>query len=410
MHVGAPRMMRSPDHPARLRLAAKIEYQGRLAPSDELWFEFDEALEESISTSGSPWLLAALPLAFARGEPLSVEAQVDPVLVANAQALQTVWAGWYPRFQPIELRVDPQSQASKSAGRSACFFSGGVDSYYTMLHSRGSGGPAIDDLLLVHGFDISIGEQAGWLQARDSALAASRAWGTPLITIGTNLRATRFREVHWDRLGSGPALGSVGLLLEKCYDTIYISSTWSGDALHPLSSHPQTDPHYSTRSTTFIHYGDWANRIPKTEFISRDPLALQHLRVCWQPPGGANCGRCLKCVRTMIALDILGKLEEATAFPAGGLDLEHVRHLYLGDKWRYYKHLIPFARSNGREDVAAAIEGAFEFTARMDRLMLAGLVRRAQLRWRDVPWARSWLRPLYRSARAAARLVGRVLP
>jgi hypothetical protein len=209
MHVGAPRMMRSPDHPARLRLAAKIEYQGRLAPSDELWFEFDEALEESISTSGSPWLLAALPLAFARGEPLSVEAQVDPVLVANAQALQTVWAGWYPRFQPIELRVDPQSQASKSAGRSACFFSGGVDSYYTMLHSRGSGGPAIDDLLLVHGFDISIGEQAGWLQARDSALAASRAWGTPLITIGTNLRATRFREVHWDRLGSGPALGSV---------------------------------------------------------------------------------------------------------------------------------------------------------------------------------------------------------
>src|SRR5262249_59102310 len=47
------------------------------------------------------------------------------------------------------------------------------------------------------------------------------------------------------------------------------------------------------------------------------------LRVCWENPDGAyNCGRCEKCLRTMINLLIAGALDRCPTFP---LPLDPVR-------------------------------------------------------------------------------------
>ena len=52
-----------------------------------------------------------------------------------------------------------------------------------------------------------------------------------------------------------------------------------------------------------IHDGAEARRCDKLRRLAESAPALKGLRVCWQD-AGFNCGRCEKCLRTMIALHL----------------------------------------------------------------------------------------------------------
>jgi hypothetical protein len=104
------------------------------------------------------------------------------------------------------------------------------------------------------------------------------------------------------------------------------------------------------------------------------PDPLSWLRVCWRNPGGAyNCGRCPKCVSTMVALRMAGLLERAPTFPST-LDLARVAALDLsapgsGLLWsRYLRDLD----ASGRDPALA----------RAIRVALA--TRRAHPAWRSL--------------------------
>jgi hypothetical protein len=66
-----------------------------------------------------------------------------------------------------------------------------------------------------------------------------------------------------------------------------------------------------------IHLGNDATRIEKIRVIGSDSLSQSHLDVCvgyiyqGRNDGSrpANCGRCSKCVRTILTLEILGRLD-----------------------------------------------------------------------------------------------------
>ena len=63
---------------------------------------------------------------------------------------------------------------------------------------------------------------------------------------------------------------------------------------------------FSTESLKFV-VSDHATRIEKIETIADDPISKRFLDVCFC---FNNCGKCSKCKRTMLTLDILGKLDE----------------------------------------------------------------------------------------------------
>ena len=72
---------------------------------------------------------------------------------------------------------------------------------------------------------------------------------------------------------------------------------------------------WSSERIEFIHYGAHVTRPEKiAEVVALDPIALKNLRVCPDSPV-SNCGKCYKCLRTMIPLDIVRKLKEASTFP-----------------------------------------------------------------------------------------------
>ena len=65
--------------------------------------------------------------------------------------------------------------------------------------------------------------------------------------------------------------------------------------------------------------------------VGRSPVALEHLRVCWENLEGAyNCGRCEKCIRTMVNLTVAGALDRCQTFDRE-LDLFEIAHLPIHD-------------------------------------------------------------------------------
>ena len=89
---------------------------------------------------------------------------------------------------------------------------------------------------------------------------------------------------------------------------------------------------------------------------------LDTLHVCWQERSADNCGTCEKCLRTLIALEVLGARERAATFPREPLGLSRLaavwkdRPLFV----RMYEQLKAHAAEAGRTDVVAAIEACLQ--------------------------------------------------
>jgi hypothetical protein len=108
-----------------------------------------------------------------------------------------------------------------------------------------------------------------------------------------------------------------------------------------------------------VHDGGDTDRVQKTVGVAGSEVALRHLRVCWENRDGTyNCGVCKKCLRTMIALRIAGRLEACETLPHE-IDLDAVRALALDDVNTLARHaeLVLHLRDLGTEpDLLAACE------------------------------------------------------
>jgi len=401
----------SPRRGDMYRIAARIRYRSRWIPDDTLWIDVPAALAGQASRTGSPWLAALLPLGMVLHEDIELDQPVDENLLAHAEQLMDIWSGWYPDLKPIGIRAQIARPPAETSSRvTGVFFSGGVDSFYSVLYDRAEQGGTIDELIFIDGADIALDNRPAFGRVMESIERVAQAWRLPVVTMATNLRETRFRETDLNYLSNGSLLAAVGLALEPRYHKILISSAWPQGVDRQLGSHPDTDPLFSTGSTTFVHYGDWADRIAKTEYVSHNTLALENLRVCWESDDAGNCGRCLKCFRTMAVLDISGALPNCRTFPTPSLDLGLLSRQYLGREELYFEKLIEFADERGRPDVAGAIRAAFARTKRIDRVLLLGVVRSARRRWRHNAFIRRLAGPIVRPARQLARRLNRRLP
>jgi hypothetical protein len=57
------------------------------------------------------------------------------------------------------------------------------------------------------------------------------------------------------------------------------------------------------------------NTSDKTAIVARSSLAMETLRPCAGPSADYNCGRCEKCLRTMLDLTLAGALERSHTLP-----------------------------------------------------------------------------------------------
>lgn len=253
-----------------------------------------------LTLSPETFVVAALFPAMARGETLRLAPghAISSTLLENLNAIQRIYSSWSERLHPvrIECEVCPPRLADET--RVGSFFSGGVDSMYTMLTRS----EEVTHLVLLGGLDFAMkGEELETSSRRNQEFAAS--FGKTFIPVETNYKSFGRHHKIARILSHGSALAAVGLALR--YRRFYIPSSHHYTVLEGWGTHPLTDPLWSDGGVNFTH--DWADvlRVEKTRVVATNPRALEALRVCWTDPN-KNCGTCSKCVRTMFTLDMLG--------------------------------------------------------------------------------------------------------
>ena len=154
------------------------------------------------------------------GEPLDVEGSVSPMLMASIPKIEDVMSGWFKDASRIEVKAGCAPEPKVSGV--ACFFSGGVDSFYSVLTHLDE----ITGLVFVHGFDIQPRELGLRALVSESLRRAASRLGKPLIEVETNVRAFSDRFAAWSEEYHGSALASVALLLSPQFGRLYIPASF----------------------------------------------------------------------------------------------------------------------------------------------------------------------------------------
>ncbi|QBE48646.1 hypothetical protein [Leucobacter triazinivorans] len=277
-----------------------------------------------LDQSGRAWVQAMTPILMRAKETGVFADPQDAEALYNAELAEKMMHKWWKWMKDVRLSartVEPVYPAGRGVG---CFFSGGVDSFYSTLTNFDK----ITHLIFVKsGFDIFPANKELSEKTYAAMQLAAEAYGKPLITVETNVREVSSRFVRWGQRYHGAALATVGQLLAHHLEEVIIPSSYQQAEIEPWGSHPSLDHLWSSSYLRVRHDSVRPNRSEKVEAISSDPVAMQHLRVCWRNPNSEyNCGKCEKCVRTMISLYAFGALERCATFE-DQIDREILREL-----------------------------------------------------------------------------------
>jgi hypothetical protein len=264
---------------------------------DEIWYRFPGGL--SLTPRAEAFLAPALFEAMIRGVPLIVDddSSISPRLAARLATIQSIFRCWNPELSVVDIHA-AFSIPSAAMESSVCCFSGGVDSTYTFVRNQST----ISHLLLVQGFDTWKRPEE-WAANVEARTRFAKSVGRDIIAVDSNVRDfIERRGIYWG-LALGGVLANLGITVAP--RTFFIPSSWTYRNLHPYGSHPLVDPLWSTEATAVVHHGGETSRSEKIEACAKSQQLLDQLQVCWKSCA-ANCGECPKCIRTSLALHLMG--------------------------------------------------------------------------------------------------------
>jgi len=268
---------------------------------------------------------AALLPGMRQGLPLQLSLRLDARFHDNLARIQSLQKSWDPSLHLIAVEAPTQTGARSPGPRVGLFFSGGVDSMYSLLKHRDE----ITDLIVVHGFDIPLADEERCRQAEEQVRRIGAHFGKRVIKITTDIRTLTDPYAECGGQAHGAVMAAVAHLLGDEFGWILISASDSSAEAVPWGSHREMDPLWSTAALRVEHDGIEASRLDKLRLIVDESVALENLRVCWKNEQGMlNCGVCEKCIRTMIALRVLDALHRCPAF-SNPLRLRRVAGLTL---------------------------------------------------------------------------------
>jgi hypothetical protein len=183
-----------------------------------------------------------------------------------------------------------------------------------------------------------------------------------LVPVYSNVRSLDDDWQFWEFEWEGSVYSSVAHALSGRLTQVSISATYDVPNMNQLGSHPLLDANYSSGELRVRHDGLTMSRFEKTRLISEWKTGFQHLRVCNMvqnyKPLTINCGRCEKCVRTMLTLLALGVLDKTDAFGERDVTAEVVKRVvkvYSPYLESCYRDLLPPLAALGRHDLTEAI-------------------------------------------------------
>lgn len=198
----------------------------------------------------------------------------------------------------------------------ACFFSGGVDAYTTLLRH-------IDEkpmILTVWGADIRLTDEQGWNRVWKHTESVATDYGLQKAVIISNFKeyieegrlgqlVKESKDGWWHGFQHGVGLLGHAAPLAFYYglDTVYIAASFpeSMKGQYTCASDPSIDNHVKYGGCSVVHDGYEMARQAKVKYLVSEKEKYNReikLRVCWESSGGGNCCSCEKCYRTVLEI------------------------------------------------------------------------------------------------------------
>ena len=294
----------------------------------QLWFLPTRDLAGSGCSVGNAALLALLLPAMRQSTDLRLDLPVSSALLESvAGPLQSILLVAYPRIlNRVSITTDARATERPPLSGSTTGFSGGVDSFYTIesfhLRQNVSDERKIRGVMLgnVGGFGFVDASQSRFRERLISNSRIAGEMGLDVLGIDSNLdsfyASGTYTASHSLRNAALAHLmdGEVGRYL-------YSAGTLDSEVVtHSPADIAYIDPIVlpllSSGTLVTESVGADVNRAEKTSRISHIPQAQRGLDVCVVfPEDRVNCSRCYKCLRTLLTLEILGRLDDfATMF------------------------------------------------------------------------------------------------
>jgi hypothetical protein len=299
----------------------------------KLWYRVPARNQADLTDQSDPFVLAAIFLAMRENTDLVIHGNVSRSLLRNLEEFQSAWTCWLPkRYARIEVRADSELESSTTSPpeRAIAAFSGGVDSSFTAFRYKTSSGNALrGDLraaIMVHGFDIPLDQVDTFSRAAERSQSMLDSLKIEFIPVATNFRELK---LDWKDCFAAAAASCLSLFQGGYRNGLLGSSEPYSSLVLPWGSNPVTDHLLSSESFRIIHDGAGFTRSEKIAEIARWPEAMRYLRVCWQGQRlDRNCGRCEKCIRTILNFRVNGiPLPESFDQDIGDLDILKIRGL-----------------------------------------------------------------------------------
>jgi hypothetical protein len=288
-----------------------------------LWYKVPDRYAQYLSLQSDAFLIPGLLAGMYFHEDIEVCGTVSPRLAYHLNEYQYLLHFRMPKaVSPVDIKYDQLKPLQANPRAIGTTFSGGVDSLFTLWKHLPKNQPdpdyQITHALFILGFDIVNADKQNYQSLYSGYFDALKKFNIELIPLETNLVSLiipRMRYVHF----YGPVLIGAAYVFGKLFNKFFIPSSRDYWQIHTRtsSSDPTTDPLLSTNTLEIIHHGAAYRRVEKIEAIRDCELAHDHLRVCQSGKPDEhlmNCSRCEKCVRTMIPIYALGKMEYFKTF------------------------------------------------------------------------------------------------
>ena len=271
--------------------------------------------EDYLDRTATPFVPAAITLATAAGEDLRIQGPVSDRIVRGAERASRLYSEWWGH-RPASIDANGATAAENGAGPGVgLFYSRGIDSSATLLRSlEGSIPERVTHLLSFGRFSRRYSDETVRLMWADTVRAAAE-YGLPLIRLETDVDRPLRERMGWGE-SFGAVLAGGALALGPLLSEMLVGATVDDDHPRPRGSHPELDRLWSTERTSFRQDATELGKMGRIELVSRHPIALRHLKVCWEADTSGNCGRCSKCLRTMTGFAQSGGDDWGVAFDA----------------------------------------------------------------------------------------------
>lgn len=306
-----------------------------------VWAEVDIKYTDYLCWERSDaFVIGLLHYAMFHGHDITCEAPIGEYLYyqITTELIDAVSKG-SSRMYATKIYSEVDSSCLPCAGMVGTGISCGIDSLHALAAN-------LDDHLTRHKVTHLAFNNVGshgegsranrlFAERRKNAEMFCKEYGFELTEVNSNIMDV-FEQEHY-LTHTYTSMFAV-FVLQKLYSVYYYASG------RPFSEFSLTDNDYfppdfyellllqdfSTENLKIYSEGGTLTRLEKTRKVVDYFPSYKYLNVCVSTSG--NCGRCEKCIRTLLALDVLGKLDEYSAV----FDVEY----YRSHKQWYLKRLL----------------------------------------------------------------------